>query len=179
MKVAAPLFVVLVAMAQQSSGPRVPANLETLSVQMQKFEQKIDSLTSQVQDLNTKMNLVLVVGSIIFGAMITQIAGALNKRAVSVPSGSAVLESLSKEARDFEDVRVENADLRARFNAAREISDREREWREKDAQAHRELMDQQMKLKANLLNGLRETEKGLPLAPETNPALTTGSGVKS
>src|SRR4051812_40396635 len=91
-------LLVLAAIGQQSSVPRpssvassstpdvtarvavLESKVETLTSEMQKLQQKIDSLMTQVQDLNTKMNLVLVVGSIIFGAMITQMAGALSGR---------------------------------------------------------------------------------------------------
>ena len=55
--------------------------VESLGSETQKLQQKIDSLITQVQDLNTKMNLVLLVGSILFGATITQIAGAFGRKA--------------------------------------------------------------------------------------------------
>lgn len=137
--------VLAVAVAQTGSTPReseasgasddlgartaaLESKVEALGGEVQKLQQKIDGLITQVRDLNTKMNLVLLAGSVLFGAMITQVAGALGARRNSGANEESVRRGreLDEMRTRMEELRIQNADLRAKFENMGTLQDLER-----------------------------------------------------
>ncbi len=148
MKVAPILFVAvtLAALAQTPGVPRSSApaqqadsnarvavletKVEALGIETRKLEQKIDTLVASVQDLNTKiqdlttkMNLVLFVATILFGGLITQVAGALGTKRNQPVSANPSWEL----AHELEELKLANRELKVRAELMREMSERDRQ----------------------------------------------------
>ena len=80
----------LIALAQKPAPPAgqtsevrvavLETKVEALTAELRIVQTKLDAISTQMQDLSTKMNLVLVVGSVLFGAMVTQMSGLLSSR---------------------------------------------------------------------------------------------------